>query len=404
MSWPAAERRAVDVENAGVRPWDDASPRRIKVVQTIPALIADLPLPVLRDDQIADAFEAAHDAVAALTRQALVAGLPQLGHLVAVLIRSDAVASSRIEQVRTTSEALAVALADLDETGDAIVPADASETWLVAGAVEAVQSAIDTRPGNITDQWLTGLHRGLLRHDREITPRHLGAWRDCVVWIGETRQHAEFEGPPYELIPVLVADLLAFTARHDVPPLAKAAIAHAQFETIHPFVDGNGRVGRALVHSLIGSPEVPVPVAHGLLSDLSGYVAGLAAYRAGGIGEWLATFAIAVERGATAAVGLIQSLDKLRAHYRRSLPTRTGSVTRQLLDDLIGQPVVTALMLQRRYGISAPRASQLTTQLVDAEILRRSSAWAPTTRRVWVAPDVLAAIDAIGEQLPRSPG
>lgn len=402
MSWPPARRPVVEVENDGHRPWDDDSLALIEVVQTVPPFIADLALPVIRDDHVSTALRTADAAVAQLSNRAIQAGLPRLGHLVAVLVRSDAVASSQIEHVQTSSEALAVELADLDEDGDAIAPSEARGTRLVAGAVEAVQAALNTQGPEASEQWLKDLHRELLRSDLEILPKHLGEWRDCPVWIGPTRQHAEFEGPPHELIPELIADLLAFAARNDVPTIAQAAIAHAQFETIHPFVDGNGRIGRALIHSLIGTSNVPVPVAHGLLSDLAGYIEGLTAYRDGDVGTWLATFCAAVERGAIAAVGLIGSLQNLQAHFHQVVPTRAGSATRQLIDDLIAQPVVTSLTIQRQYGVSAPRASQLTAQLEGAGILRRSTLWAPTSRKVWVAPDVLTTIDAIGERMPRT--
>lgn len=401
MGWPPTVRQVIDVKNDQHRPWDEASPARIEVVQTIPAEIAAAPMPALGRNTLLDAIASARRSVTALSERALAADQTQLGHLVAVLVRSDAIASSQIEQVGTSSEALAVALADLDESGDVVVPADATDTWLVAGAVEAVQSAVEESDGPITTTWLKALQAALLQHDPEIRPEHLGTWRDCPVWIGSSRRAAVFEGPPFPKVPRLMDDLISFTGRHDMDSIVRAGIAHAQFETIHPFVDGNGRVGRALIHRLLGSSQVPVPVAHGLLVDLDAYIAGLNAFRDGDIETWLATFATAVERGALAAVDLIESLQRLREHYRRMVPTRGNSAMRKVMDDLIGQPVVTSLLIRRRYGVTAARASQITTQLVEAGVLRRSSAWAPTSHSVWVASDVLATIDALGE--PRDP-
>lgn len=399
--WPAVEQHIVRVENESYREWDDSSPPHFDVTQSIPALIADRALPVGQSDAVGEFYAKAEAAVQQLANQALDADAPQLDHLVTVLIRSDAIASSRIEQVNTTSEGLAVVLADLDEEGDAVASQEGRDTLIVAGAAEAVQDSLDVHDAPVTDQWFKALHTSLLRSDSALERRYLGQWRDCPVWIGPSRQYAEFEAPPHDKVPALIADLIRFVSRHDVPGLIRAAIAHAQFETIHPFVDGNGRIGRALIHRIIGTPNVPVPVAHGLLSNLDAYLDGLNAYRAGDLDTWLATFCRAVETGAVAASGLLSSLTNLRRRFHDLVPTRTGSVTRQLLDDLIGQPVLTSIMIQRNYGVTPGRASQLTSQLTDAGILRRSSAWAPTTRRIWVAHDVLASIDALGEQLPR---
>lgn len=398
--WPAVKQHVVQVENDRYREWDDTSPSHFEVTQSIPAPIANQALPVGQAGVVGELHSKAVAAIQQLANQALDTDAPQLNHLVTVLIRSDAIASSRIEQVRTTSEALAVVLADLDEDGDAVAPQEAKETLIVAGAVDAVQESLG-HDELVSDQWFKGLHTSLLRADPMFDRRHLGQWRDCPVWIGPSRQQAVFEAPPHDQVPGLMDDLIQFIGRHDVPNLSRAAIAHAQFETIHPFVDGNGRIGRALIHRIIGALNVPVPVAHGLLSDLTAYIDGLNAYRTGNLDTWLATFYVAVETGAIAASDLLNSLTNLRRRYHELVPTRRGSVTRQLLDDLVGNPILTSLMIKRKYGVTAARASQLTSQLTDAGILRRSTVWAPTSRKIWVAQDVLASIDALSEQLPR---
>lgn len=399
--WPAVDQLVVRVENDRHRGWDESSPTHFEITQSIPVSIATRPLPVGEPGAVGDLYARAIVAVQNLANRALEQDSPQIDHLVTVLVRSDAIASSRIEQVHASSEELAVILADLDEEGDAIAPVDVKETQIVAGAVEAVQGSFNQAAEAVSQEWFKGLHTALLRADPTLDRRHLGEWRDCPVWIGPSRQRAEFEAPPYEQVPALIDDLIRFINRHDVPDLSRAAIAHAQFETIHPFVDGNGRIGRALIHRILSAPNVPVPIAHGLLADLGAYIDGLNAYRAGDLDTWLSTFYRAVESGAVAATRLLDSLTNLRRRFRERVPTRAGSVTQQLLDDLVGQPVLTSLMIQRKYGVTAARASQLTSQLTDAGILRRAQVWAPTKRRVWVAEDVVESIDAIGEALPR---
>ena len=107
-------------------------------------------------------------------------------------------------------------------------------------------------------------------------------------WIGGSRlgpHAAVFVPPVHERVPGLIDDLVAFIARDDVPVLAHAALAHAQFETIHPFEDGNGRTGRALVHAMLRSKgltrTVTVPISAGLLVDTDAYFVALTAYRSG---------------------------------------------------------------------------------------------------------------------------
>ena len=127
-------------------------------------------------------------------------------------------------------------------------------TELVAANVATALAARSSR-SEVSVGWFHRLHRDPLAADRDMEKRHLGAWRDCPVWIGEDRSTAGFEGPPHRRVPHLMDDLVGFSARLDVHPVLQAAIAHAQFETIHPYVDGNGRIGRLLIHRLL--PAAP---------------------------------------------------------------------------------------------------------------------------------------------------
>ena len=111
-----------------------------------------------------------------------------------------------------------------------------------------------------------------------VRKRHAGRWRDEQVWIGGDSfgpHDAEFVPPHHARVPALMADLIKFTSRADLPLLSQAAIAHAQFETVHPFADGNGRTGRALIHAMLRghrlTRNVTVPVSAGLLTDTRSY-------------------------------------------------------------------------------------------------------------------------------------
>ena len=398
--WPAAQLQTATVENELWRSWDDESPRTITVSQTVPPLVGDLAIPALGSatgDALAEATRAVSDL---RDRAAKTTGV--LGHLSAVLIRADAVASSQIEHITTSSEALAVALAGLGEDHPDPSPYPVA-TELVAANVTVALSA---QRGSevLSEDWFHRRHRSLLAADPDMERRHLGAWRDCAVWIGQTRQSADFEGPPWSQVPALMADLVRFAARSDVQPVVHAAIAHAQFETIHPYVDGNGRIGRLLIHRLLDArptaATAPVPVAHGLLHNPNGYVGGLTAYRRGDLDDWITVFATAVSDGALAAVRLVDRIAGIASDYRQRVRTRQGSAVSHILDGLLGTPAITAGEIRAAYKLTSGRASQILHQLADAGIVRLSDHRAGRSR-VWVAHDVIDAIDTINAATPR---
>ncbi|WP_423923133.1 Fic family protein [Candidatus Poriferisodalis sp.] len=396
--WPAAQLQTATVENELWRSWDDESSRTITVERTVPALVAGLAIPALEPATGEALAEATRTVSELRDRAAETTGV--LGHLSAVLIRADAVASSQIEHITTSSEALAVALADLGDDDPDRSPYPVA-TELVAANVTVALSA-QRGSEDLTEDWFHRRHSSLLAADPEIEQRHLGAWRDCAVWIGESRQSADFEGPPWDRVPALMDDLVRFAARSDVHPVAHAAIAHAQFETIHPYVDGNGRIGRLLIHRLLdprpAAATAPVPVAHGLLHNPNGYVGGLTAYRRGDLDDWITVFATAVTDGAHAAVRLVDRIAGIAGDYRERVRTRQGSAVSQILDGLLGTPAITAGEIQAAYKVTPGRASQILHQLADAGILRLSDHRAGRSR-VWVAHEVIDAIDTIPRRL-----
>ena len=398
--WPAAQLQTMTAENELWRSWDDESSRTITVSQTVPSHIAEFAIPALgpvAGKALAEATQAVTDL---RNRAAKTTGV--LGHLSAVLIRADAVASSQIEHITTSSEPLAVALADLGDDDSERSPYPVA-TELVAANVTVALNA-QTCSENLTEDWFQRRHRSLLTPDPYMERRYLGAWRDCAVWIGQNRQSADFEGPPWEQVPALMADLVRFAARNDMHPVVHAAIAHAQFETIHPFVDGNGRIGRLLIHRLlnaqIATETTPVPVAHGLLHDPNGYVGGLTAYRRGDLDEWITVFASAVVDGARAAVRIVDRISGIASDHRERVRTRKGSAVSQILNGLLHTPAITASEIQAIYKLTPGRASQILHQLADAGVVRLSDHRAGRSR-VWVAHDVIDAIDTINATIPQ---
>ena len=387
--WPTARRKQATARNELWRNWDEESSPTIDVTQTVPALIARRAVPAVNEAAAGRLAEAA-TAVTALNDTAA-AGAGSLGHLGAVLIRADAVASSSIEHITAPSAELAARLADLDDddAGTARYPAG---TELVAANVAVALAASPSR-FDVSAGWFHRLHGGLLAAASDIERRHLGVWRDCPVWIGEDRATASFEGPPYQQVPNLMDDLIGFVTRRDVHPVLHAAIAHAQFEAIHPYVDGNGRIGRLLIHRLLPAGAAPVPVALGLLNNPDRYVAGLRHYAAGDLDTWISTFADAMVLGASAAQRIVVRIGQLRDDYRRRVRTRRGSTVPAVIDALLGSPAVTTRSIEDRFEVTEARAQQILHQLADVEILQRSDMRAGG-RSVWIAPGVIDAMDA----------
>src|SRR5262249_38246027 len=132
---------------------------------------------------------------------------------------------------------------------------------------------------------ILAMHKVLMA---DAEPETAGRWRTEQVWIGGGNlgpHGAVFVPPHHSRIEPAIDDLVAFVRRDDLPVLVHAAIAHAQFETIHPFPEGNGRTGRALLHAMLRNKRlirnVTVPISAGLLTDTSSYFDALTAYRSG---------------------------------------------------------------------------------------------------------------------------
>ena len=166
----------------------------------------------------------------------------------------------------------------------------------------------------------------------ENEPRHTpGQWRGEQVWIGggNSPLNATFVPPSHTRVPDAIDDLLAFAHRDDLPLLAQIAVGHAQFETIHPFTDGNGRTGRALVQAMLRNKgltrQVTVPVSAGLLADTDGYIAALTAYRQGDVTPIVERFAEASARATANGRQLVAELRAIRESWNDGLspaPTR----------------------------------------------------------------------------------
>lgn len=364
------------------------SDRRSGTYQTyLPDMLADRPLRV--DNDVMGAATSAERAVRGLAVGESAAGLEGLSRF---LLRSEAIASSRIEGIAPSSRQVALAeLADAEGFGGGC--SDAAR--LVANNITVLRAAVDdlvAAPEVKVDD-VEALQRALLPEER-----HHGL-RRVQNWIGGSDHHplgAEFVPPPPEHVRPLMEDLLAYLNGSVHAPLVQAAIVHAQFETIHPFTDGNGRVGRALIHTVLTrrgltpSAVLPISLVLGTLSEA--YVDGLASYRYLGSGDdaaayegvatWVRLFLGAATTAADQArdfsdqvAELRQGWDERTATHRSSQglrpAPRAGSATARLTPLLVEVPVLTSTTARRVLGVSGPAARAALEELAEVGVLTR---------------------------------
>jgi Fic family protein len=173
-----------------------------------------------------------------------------------------------------------------------------------------------------------------------------------------------------------MADLCEFMNRDDISPVAQAAIAHAQFETIHPFGDGNGRVGRCLIHVLfkrrgIAQQYVP-PVSIVLGANKDSYIAGLGEFRADEVDRWVAQFALAVETAAGQAKDFSAAVAGLQDEWiARAEPMRADATARALIEHLPAHPIIMAATAEQLTGRSRVAAINGLDHLAKVGVLTR---------------------------------
>jgi Fic family protein len=219
-------------------------------------------------------------------------------------------------------------------------------------------------------------------------PEVAGLVRTKQNWIGGNNFNpcqAAFVPPPPEYVEALLEDLCAFVNRDDLPGTVQAGLAHAQFDTIHPFADGNGRTGRALIHVILKrrglTRDVIPPISLALATRASAYVDGLSSFRylgppngqaaLDGLRDWLDLFLTATRRATADAAALQKSLTDLELDWRATLNPRKGSAAERLLPELIGHPVITAEDIMQLTGASRSAAFAAMESYVKAGILQQ---------------------------------
>lgn len=321
----------------------------------------------------------------------------ELGHDIAsfssTLLRSESAASSQIENL--SSGAKQIALAELGSR-------DKRNASAIVANVAAMSAAVELAD-HLDPAAILSMHRALME---SRDPTIAGRWRRDQVWIGGSSigpHDADFVAPVAAKVPGLIDDLIDFTHRVDLPPLIVAAIAHAQFETIHPFPDGNGRTGRALLQSMLRkhgvTRNVTIPVSAGLLPDTSSYFSSLDAYRNGDVSPIVERISHAAILAVDNGRALVADLHRIRAGWDARLRARRGSAAQRLLNVLPRRPVIDSKEVAAQLDISADNSGRAIRPLVDAGILQEFTGF--NRNRMWQAVEVTAALDAFADRAAR---
>ncbi len=295
-------------------------------------------------------------------------GLLALEGLGRQLLRSEALASSQIEGLGISHRKLAEA--DLRSGGD-------YRAREIVAAIRALERAMaiggSATPLDVEE--IQAIHREIA-----IVPpldRIAGQIRTEPSWIGGTSPaDAEYVGPPHTEVESLLRDLCAFMNRDDLAPVAQAAIAHAQFEIIHPFGDGNGRVGRCLVQVVLLRRGVAsryvLPISLVLGADKDTYISGLEDFREGRLDEWIGFFAGAVDTAAARAIDFSEAVGDLQADWRRRLGSvRSDSAVLPIIEALPRYPVLSAPVVEKEIGRSRPATIAALARLESVGALTR---------------------------------
>ena len=304
--------------------------------------------------------------------------LPNPELFVLMYVRKEAVLSSLIEGTQSSLQDV------LEAEARVLAPKRRESAGEVVNYIRAMYAGLarlDELPVSV--RLIREIHRELLRGVRgshpSLTP---GELRRSQNWIGPsgcTINEAVFVPPPPDLAPDALGKLEQFWHRDDdMPPLLKIGLVHAQFETIHPFLDGNGRIGRLLITFLLTEKEIlqkpALYLSHYFRRHQQTYYDLLQSVRDTGDWEsWLAFFLRGVNAVSIEATETSRRILDLREEHRAVVTERFGRAAgngHRALDRLYERPIVSVSEIQEIIGQSYPAANDLVSRLVEANVLR----------------------------------
>ena len=314
---------------------------------------------------------------------------PELKSLGRLLLRTESIASSKVEGMQ--ADARQLARAEVRRMAGRSVGSQAAE---ILNNIVAMQFAVEqsARSETLAVADLCDIHRALL--GRQVGGQRAGRLREAQNWIGGNDYNpcgADYVPPPAEELGPLIDDLCRFANEETLPPLLQAALAHAQFETIHAFDDGNGRTGRALVQVVLRrrglAPAFVPPVSVVLSQRRERYIEGLVAFREGRVAEWVSLFAAATAQAALLARRYGELVADLQAHWRgrlrETVNPRADASSWAIIDALPAHLVVTVAAAVESTGRTTPAVNNGMAQLERAGVLiplttsKRHRAWEP---------------------------
>lgn len=300
--------------------------------------------------------------------------LPNPELFVAMYVRREAVFSSQIEGTQSTLED--VLTFELDPRTQAL-PRDVEE---VVNYVKAMNYGLDRlRTLPLSLRLIREIHAELLQDGRGAD-KHPGEFRTTQNWMGASNapiSQATFVPPPASKLPEFLTDLEKFLHAHDsLPALIRCGVAHVQFETLHPFLDGNGRVGRLLITFLLVHQDVLhrplLYLSYYLKRHRAEYYDRLMAVRDEGNWEgWLRFFLRGVVETAEEATATAQAIVRLREADREQVQGRTPGINGlRLLDLLFHRPIMNITLVKDQLGIAYVTANRLIDHFVDLGLLK----------------------------------
>lgn len=321
------------------------------------------------------------------------------GHSAALsrfMMRTESVASSKIERITATATDYARALAGNRS--------NSSATSMVAAstALHGLVTGIGDRGRFAVDDLLTAHHE--LMKDDPAEASYAGRLRDMQNWIGgsdHSPRGALHVPPAPQRVAPLMDDLITFLNRDDIPVMVQAAIGHAQFESIHAFTDGNGRLGRALVSAVLrrrgATVNAVVPLASGLLAKRDDYFAALGDYRRGDPTPLIDLFARSAHAAAVCSRASIARIKALPEEWANELRPRAGSAAAALISAFYDHPVMAAAEIEQRSGASEQQAYKAIIRLEEAGLVQEITG--RKRDRVWVAAELLAELDDLDRRI-----
>jgi Fic family protein len=327
-------------------------------------------------------------------------GGPALAPLARLLLRTESIASSKVEGLQLGVRKLAheEAISDLGgKTGPT-----AREVLANIDAMSlAVEEAATAEEFGVAD--VCAIHQCLM--EAAGHPDIAGLLRTKQNWIGGNDYNpcgADFVPPPPEEVSRLLDDLCVAINDPTLPTIVQAALVHAQFETIHPFDDGNGRTGRALVHVVLRrrglTPRFLPPVSVIFAGGRDRYIAGLTNYRGPEVQPWIEQFAAASWEATRMAVTYLADARSLQETWRSALressgAPRKGAVAWELIDLLPAHPILTAPVAIAATGRAKAAVYDAIGKLVTAGVLNPLSK--ASRNRSWEAVGLLDLIESL---------